>query len=323
MSNWGNLELHYYRELFASISEAIVVVDRDGRILEVNAEFCKVFGYAAEEAEDRFVDDLIAPEGDASSAATLTEAVARGEKITLETVRRRKDGSPVHVSLLALPVATGPGEALVFAVYRDITDRKRAELALAESRHQLEEAYHQLELISNLDGLTGIPNRRYFENFYGLEWRRLCREGKPISLIMVDIDYFKRFNDTYGHLAGDRCLKRVAQALRVVNRAGDLVARFGGEEFIAVVSGTRLEDARKIAEQMRNRVKALQIPHSHSKAADHVTVSLGVACEVPVPHADPMEAVLKADQALYLAKAKGRDRVEGIEVPGWTEAPPA
>ena len=308
-----NVKLNYYEKLFSEIPEAIVLASRSGQVLDVNEEFSRLFGYTKEEVLGRCIDDLIALDTDHSSAETITAAVAQGEKFTLETVRRRKDGSPVQVSLLALPVFAKAEEVVVFGVYRDISDRKRAEQALQDSRRQLEEACKQLELLSNLDGLTAIPNRRYFENFYALEWRRLCRTGKPVAVIMMDIDYFKRYNDSYGHLAGDRCLKQVAQALQVVNRAGDLVARYGGEEFVAVLSGTGVEDARRIAETMRQRVKDLGLLHEHSKAARHVTISLGVAAQVPLLQGDPMEVVLKADHALYHAKANGRDRVETDE----------
>jgi diguanylate cyclase (GGDEF)-like protein len=130
---------------------------------------------------------------------------------------------------------------------------------------------------------------------------------------MIDIDHFKRYNDHFGHVAGDRCLKQVAQALQVVHRAGDLVARYGGEEFVAVLSGTGPKDARRIAERMRQRVKDQRIVHGHSPVAEHVTVSLGVATQVPDMRCDPMEVILKADQVLYLAKARGRDRVEAFE----------
>lgn len=147
-------------------------------------------------------------------------------------------------------------ETLLFGIYRDISDRKEAERTLLDSRSQLEEANAQLELISNFDGLTTIPNRRYFEKFFDLEWRRLCRENKPLSLIMIDIDCFKLYNDHYGHVAGDACLRTVAQALQIANRAGDLVARYGGEEFVAILSGTDSVGAQHIAEKMRQRYRS-------------------------------------------------------------------
>jgi diguanylate cyclase (GGDEF)-like protein/PAS domain S-box-containing protein len=304
-----SLGVHYFQKLFAEIQEAIVVVSDQGMVLDVNREFCRLFGYGADEAIGRGIDDLVAPDAEHSAAANITRAVAQGESLAMDVVRRRKSGALVHVSLLALPVVTESRETLVFAVYRDISERKLAEQTVAESRRQLEEANRQLENLSNLDGLTAIPNRRQFEAFYPMEWRRRCREGKPIALIMVDIDYFKRYNDHYGHLAGDRCLKLVAQALQVVNRAGDLVARYGGEEFVAVLSGTALADAQLLAERMRQRVKDLAIVHEHSTVAHHVTISLGVAAEVPIHRGEAMALLAKADQALYLAKKRGRDRV--------------
>ena len=299
----------YFEQLFEEIPEGIVLADRMGRVLRANDEFCRMFGYLPQEVLGRMVDDLIASDAQRASALEITKGVAQGRKFTLEMVRQRKDGSPVHVSLLALPIVGGRREVMVFGIYRDISARKAAEQALERSRDQLEEAYAQLEFISNLDGLTGIPNRRYFENFFAMEWRRWCREGRPLAVIMIDIDYFKRFNDLYGHLAGDRCLKQVAQALQVVNRPGDLVARYGGEEFVVVLSGTGMADAWQIAEQMRHRVWGQRIPHDRSKIDQFVTISLGVAAQVPLAESDPMALILEADQALYQAKGRGRNQV--------------
>lgn len=307
-----HLKLHFFEKLFLEITEGMVLADGQGRILRVNGEFCRMFGYAAEEVLGRKVDELIAGDTSLVAALAITEAVAAGQKLTLETVRRRKDGSPVPVSLLALPVAEG-GDVVVFGVYRDISDRRRAERALEESRIQLEEACRQLERLSNLDGLTAIANRRHFEDFFEREWRRQCRERQPMAVIMADIDDFKRYNDTYGHPAGDQCLRQVAEALQVVNRPGDLVARYGGEEFVVVLSGTPLAAAWAIAERMRLRVRDLAIPHRSSLVAGHVTVSVGVAAQVPDRTGDPRALVLAADRALYLAKAQGRDRVETCE----------
>jgi len=310
-----DLKLKLYDKLFEQIPEAIVVAEPTGKVLEVNGEFCRMYGYAPEEARGRDIDDLVAPDADHSAAANITRVVAQGERLDMETLRRRKDRTLLPVSLLALPVTLETGEVVVFGIYRDISQQKRAEEALLENRRQLEAAYRQLELASQVDSLTGVANRRYFDKFFTLEWRRQCREKSSIGLIMVDIDFFKRFNDTYGHVAGDRCLRQVAQALRVIHRAGDLVARYGGEEFVAVLSGTRLEDTRRIAERMRQRVKDLAIPHEQSEVAGQVTISVGVAAQVPVPKDDPKDLVLKADRALYLAKAAGRDQVEAAADP--------
>lgn len=303
----------YFVNLFHEIPEAIVLTDTGGSVLRVNKEFTQMFGYSEEESCGRHIDELVAPDEFRDEAQTITEAVAHGQKFSLEAVRKRKDGSLVNVSLLGVPIMNRLKEVAVFGIYRDISGRVKAERALVDSRRQLEEANAMLERISNLDGLTAIPNRRSFEHFYELEWRRACRERKMISVIMIDVDFFKPYNDNYGHLAGDQCLKQIAQALQVLNRPGDMVARYGGEEFVAVLSGTDQAGGRQMAEQMRARVQALGMPHAYSKIASRVTISAGVATCMPDAQVPPLDLILKADQALYLAKSRGRDRVEAVE----------
>ena len=298
-----------FKRLFQEIPEAIVISDNYGRILQVNREFSLLFGYGEEEVRGRLIDDLVAPEDYLDEAKTITEAVAHGQKFSIEAVRRRKDGTPVHVSLLGVPILDRDRQVAVFGIYRDISARVKTERALVESRRQLEEANARLELTSSLDGLTAIPNRRSFERFYDLEWRRAVREGTWLSLVMIDVDFFKHFNDFYGHVRGDKCLLQIAQCLQMLNRPGDLVARYGGEEFVAVMSSTPLDGALHMAERMRLRVKELRIPHATSGVAPHVTLSLGVAAQLPRPGDHPRDLLLRADQALYQAKAGGRDRV--------------
>lgn len=308
-----DVDNEYFVNLFQEIPEAIVLSDNLGCIAKVNREFTRLFGYSEAEAVGRFIDDLVAPEELREEATTITEAVAHGQKFALEAVRKRKDGSLVNVSLLGVPIVTSRRQVAVFGIYRDISARVKAERALVDSRRQLEEANSMLERISNHDGLTAIPNRRSFEHFYELEWRRACRERKWISLVMIDVDFFKSYNDHYGHLAGDQCLKRTAQALQVLNRPGDMVARYGGEEFVAVLAGTDRQGAAHMAELMRARVAELNLPHEHSSIAPHVTISLGLASEIPEAGSSALNLILKADQALYLAKSRGRNRVETVE----------
>jgi len=192
-----------------------------------------------------------------------------------------------------------------------VTERTR-ELAqtndkLEQSNMHLEEANRLLERLSNLDGLTGIANRRYFEQFIENEWRRAQREQWPLGVIMIDVDHFKEYNDLYGHLAGDDCLKKVAEALGVVNRAGDLVARYGGEEFVVVVSHTDRDGTLYIARAMQERVNKMALPHERSSVSPLVTISLGVACTTPIDASEYMELVMASDQALYRAKQSGRN----------------
>ena len=183
-------------------------------------------------------------------------------------------------------------------------DRKNRELN--ETRRQLEHRNRDLERISALDTLTQIANRRRFDAVLRQEWRRSARDESPLSLVFCDIDYFKRFNDTYGHQAGDECLVRVAQAMEeTLNRPADLVARYGGEEFIALLVDTGIEGARMLAERMRARVEGLNVEHRASGVASHLTVSLGVASVVPTPASRPEDLVDLADRALYAAKEGG------------------
>jgi diguanylate cyclase (GGDEF)-like protein/PAS domain S-box-containing protein len=174
---------------------------------------------------------------------------------------------------------------------------------------QLEAANQELHRIACVDGLTQVANRRRFDEYLNTEWRRLAREQKPLSLILCDLDYFKRYNDTYGHLAGDLCLQQVAGVLRqALRRPADLVARYGGEEFAMILPNTDVRGAAIVAETVRKGVRALKIPHAKSLASEYVTLSLGVACSIPTPDASPQELIAAADKGLYQAKAEGRDR---------------
>ena len=171
-----------------------------------------------------------------------------------------------------------------------------------------------LESLAMLDALTNIPNRRRFDESLQEEWLRARRSMQPISIIMADIDHFKRYNDHYGHGAGDICLIKVATALASsVERPGDLVARFGGEEFIALLPETNFEGARLVAERFRNHVEALQLTHKFSKASDLVSISVGFSTVHPHLEDDANVLLKQADHMLYQAKRKGRNRVYGAE----------
>lgn len=195
----------------------------------------------------------------------------------------------------------------------EMDQRKAREKELLEVTRLLEKANRELQDLAHLDGLTGIANRRRFEEYYGVEWRRAQRDFSALSLIMADIDYFKAYNDNYGHQAGDDCLKKIAKNLQSgLRRAGDLVARYGGEEFITVLPGTGEKGAVTVAEVLRRGVITLAIPHHYSRVSDIVTISLGVATVLPGPDFSPEKLVLAADQALYQAKEEGRDRWKNI-----------
>jgi diguanylate cyclase (GGDEF)-like protein len=188
--------------------------------------------------------------------------------------------------------------------------RVRTHLLLRQMVRALEDANAKLERLSFLDGLTNIANRRRFDEYLQLEWRRAQRSGAPFSVALIDIDFFKSFNDTYGHEAGDEILKKVASALAAtLNRPADLVARYGGEEFVVVLPGTDAAGAAGLAERLRATVAGLAVPHAKSAAAAQVTISVGVATIVPPRDVAAETLVEAADQALYRAKREGRNRV--------------
>ncbi|MBK1705481.1 diguanylate cyclase domain-containing protein [Halochromatium glycolicum] len=168
-----------------------------------------------------------------------------------------------------------------------------------------------LEQIALQDGLTEIPNRRYFDRKLAQEWNRQSRHQQPLSLLMIDIDHFKPYNDHYGHGAGDDCLRRVAQALQQVpKRAADLVARYGGEEFVALLPETDSIGARQVAGRMQEAIHALALPHAYSPVADRITISIGASVSLAGQPATSSEALKQAaDQALYQAKEQGRNRL--------------
>lgn len=181
---------------------------------------------------------------------------------------------------------------------------------LAETNARLEQANRELEQLATSDALTGLANRRLFNERLATEWRRSARNRTPLSVILLDVDHFKAFNDTYGHQEGDQCLRRIAAVMRAsAQRASDLPARYGGEEFVVVLPETPLEGASEFAEAMRLRVLALEIPHESSRTAKWVTVSQGVASVVPSLDQTPADLVAAADAAMYRAKQGGRDRV--------------
>jgi diguanylate cyclase (GGDEF)-like protein len=176
---------------------------------------------------------------------------------------------------------------------------------------ELEEANRRLNLLSTIDSLTGIPNRRFFDQSMIKEWRRAQRDQQKLTVAMIDIDFFKYYNDTYGHQEGDNCLNQVAYAIaKEARRPGDLAARYGGEEFALILPNTDISGAVALCEAIRRSVQMLAIPHQASLVNPSVTVSIGVATVVPCENMSPCHLIKLADQSLYKAKENGRDKVE-------------
>lgn len=182
--------------------------------------------------------------------------------------------------------------------------------ALQKANEALVVANQKLEVYSQTDGLLRIANRKYFDSRLNDEWNRAIREQYPIGLLMIDVDFFKNYNDHYGHLAGDACLQAIAKAASCkIVRAIDLLARYGGEEFVVMLPNTDMDGAHKVALSICESVSKLQIPHAASSVVDYVTVSVGVASILPDRQSTTDQAVAAADRALYVAKQQGRNRV--------------
>lgn len=213
-----------------------------------------------------------------------------------------KDGRYVWIRDVVHVVrnAEGEVESLIGFMF-DISERKQTEQKLIELQKELEQ-------LSFKDGLTGVANRRMFDSVMEMEWLNARRTRQPLSLIMVDIDYFKQYNDYYGHLQGDDCLKRVSQALSdSASRARDFVARFGGEEFVLVLPESNAEAAAAVAERCRKAIFKLQIPHDKSHISQLLSISLGVGTVVPGQHEQPLDFINAVDKRLYQAKQSGRN----------------
>ena len=305
--------------------DAIICIDSHGIIDLFNFAAEKTFGYSAAEVIGRNVSMLM-PE---PYAGEHDEYIARYEKtgekkiigIGRETFARHRDGRIFPIELAVSEAVLG-SRRLYTGIVRDITQRKHSEdeiehykkhlekLVSAKTR-ELEAANEKLKALVNIDSLTDLENRRYFDEVLNIEIRRAARTGSTLSLLMCDIDFFKLYNDHYGHVMGDECLKKIAGCFKEsFMRATDVPARFGGEEFAVILPDTELEEARLLSEKLSQSIHALKITHEASSAADHVTISTGIACMQPGKQVSSTELIGMADQALYAAKANGRNRIE-------------
>ncbi|THB74117.1 MAG: diguanylate cyclase [Desulfobulbaceae bacterium] len=292
-----------YRAIYEHAAEGIVLIDFSGKIIECNPQVQRMLGYREEQLLEKDIHSLFDPENLAQIPSQL-EKLKGGQTIFIE--RRLKTSSGDY--LLCEQSGRRISDGLIILLYRDISERKIAEEAL-------EQANLMLQQLAIQDGLTGIPNRRKFDEALTLEWQRMQREKLRLGVIIGDIDYFKQYNDHYGHQRGDECLKSVAKTLSEnVHRPGDLVARYGGEEFVILLPDTTVQGCEIIAERMRAAIESLAIDHAESSVSSKLTMSFGVASMKPEGDVGPDVLLLAADKALYKAKGNGRNLVCRTEV---------
>jgi diguanylate cyclase (GGDEF)-like protein/PAS domain S-box-containing protein len=284
--------------------DVIILADFDGRRSYVSPAAANWGGWKREELLRLQSLALVHPD-DRPKAAAMVRRLKQGEEGALIECRiRKRNGDYVWTEANLRPVrdpVTGTATGILNMV-RDVSERKAAELALRN-------AYRALEAVAATDPLTHLANRRRLDQCLKSEWRRCMRERQPLSLLVLDVDLFKAYNDTYGHLRGDSCLKKIAEmAVSTVSRPGDLVARFGGEEFAVVLPRTPNEGAMELASQICESLRSRRIAHSGNPLG-YLTISIGCATIVPANGQHSATLIQHADEALYEAKRRGRDQV--------------
>ena len=298
------------KQVFNTSTDGMWVVDKDFKIRLINKALLSIFDKEDVDVVNKNCYDLLAVSSCHSDSCPLTR-VLKGEKhIEFDINITDNKQTNVPCILSASPFFGLDGKVIgMVAGFKDITERKQAEI-------KLKKLNRKLERLATIDSLTQVSNRREFNRYLNQEWFRHRRNRRPFSLIMCDVDFFKGFNDAYGHSAGDDCLFAVAQAIRSnLKRAPDFVARYGGEEFVVILPETDAKGALHVAESIRRQVFTLGIEHNVSAVAPVVTISLGVSTIVPEGTIDPEFFVNTADKALYQAKSKGRNQT-AFQSPG-------
>jgi diguanylate cyclase (GGDEF)-like protein/PAS domain S-box-containing protein len=283
----------YFAALFENAPEAIALLDEHDHIMRINRQFTTLFGYGDDEAVGKNINDLIVPKELVGDGQKLTAQVAAGENVAAESQRRHKDGHTFWVSIAATPFRVSGEPARVYAMYHDISARKRAE--------------DELRSLLLDDELTGLPNRRGFITLSEQALKVATRDNRDVLMIFIDVDHLKHINDTWGHLAGDRALIDTARVLRESCREADLVARLGGDEFVALMTVDSDQTAEIVAQRIQARVEA----HNRETQRGY-TLSLSVGATRSKAEGTMLADLLsQADTALYEQK-RGRSRPQAL-----------
>lgn len=301
-SNQDHRSIQYFKLMAENSSDLISTHDLDGRFKYVSSSSFYLLGYKPEELMGQNPFEFYHSEDLLDIRKSHSDVINSYKDSLIRYRFKHKEGRYIWLETASKRIVTSESDELICAS-RDITARIQTEKELLQANDKLQQ-------ISQLDGLTDIPNRRGFDQRIDDQWQKALQDSSPLSLIMFDVDYFKRYNDTYGHHLGDECLKKIAKtAQSTLNRPNDYIARYGGEEFAVILPETSKEEALMIAESIREAVRALNIPHSNSKIIPIVTISAGVATIVPSLQSPYLQLIIVADEALYRAKQEGRNRV--------------
>lgn len=285
---------NYYKSLFYNDLYSTLLIDLKGEIFECNSAVEKMFGYSKKQLLHQKLSSILTFE-ETEKHIDSFELALSGKPKTFETVLKHYDGRLLEVEIAFVPVFLESNILSVIATLTNIHDRKNVQ--------------YRLEEMSIMDGVTEIPNRRHFDHVLESEFQKCMKEGLSLALIMFDIDQFKNFNDTYGHLQGDTCLKDIAQQINSLAKEHiGVCARYGGEEFGLILPGKTTDQSIQIAEKMRIKVEELSIPHKHSKVSNIVTISVGIA-HLNKTFSTKEQLIMAADQALYHSKNNGRNQV--------------
>jgi|GEM_PF-517439 len=287
-----------YRTVIENIEAGYYEMDLLGNYLFLNDAATRIFRLPAWEIIGSNFRKFTTEENGEKISDILSKVLTgHFPSLSCEWALMRERGERIFVESTVSLMRDAEGKPSGFrGIIRDITEKRKYE--------------ELLKFHAQTDPLTDCANRRRFEEFLAQEWRRNMRSGTPLALIMGDIDFFKDYNDHYGHQAGDDCLKKVASVMKdTLRRPSDLVSRYGGEEFALIMAQTDLQSALTIAEQIRSRIESLRIPHAHSRVSPVITISLGVASMIPEQGLSPLILLTKADKALYRAKKEGRNCV--------------
>ncbi|WP_438447627.1 sensor domain-containing diguanylate cyclase [Gorillibacterium sp. sgz5001074] len=277
-----------FKTLLASLPFGIKVEDEDGQPILTNEAYLSIFG-PEEDGGDR-----AAGLNDRQQHTIMQRGTLQGEELTM--------GNGTILEWDAVPIMDHERDKGYLWIYRDVTETKRVEQSLRDANRQLQK-------LSMMDGLTGIANRRCFDEALLEEWVRESEREGNISLLMLDIDHFKTFNDLYGHQAGDECMRQIGRVLMSLPWGPrDVAARYGGEEFVVLLPGRSAEDALRLASAINQSVSGLGIPHKGASCAEFLTVSIGVSTKMATKLTPASSLVMEADKALYEAKRTGRNQ---------------